>query len=130
MTIALGNEEWQMRQLVKLERSQPAVVRRALQRLFDEDEYLRWSVVVGAYLDTEISLARAAAMLQLHPLELRKQLIAQGIPLQLGPEDVADAQAEIDVCFAVYCLMRPNSVFSLLAASNMTNFGARWKRIP
>ena len=97
MTIALGNEEWQMRQLVKLERSQPAVVRRALQRLFDEDEYLRWSVVVGAYLDTEISLARAAAMLQLHPLELRKQLIAEGIPLQLGPEDVADAQAEIDV---------------------------------
>ena len=96
MTVAIGNEEWQMRQLVKLERSQPAVVRRALQRLFDEDELLRWSIVVGAYLDEEISLARAAAMLQLHPLELRRQFIVKGIPMRLGPEDAADAQAEID----------------------------------
>lgn len=96
MTVAVENEEWQMRQLVKLERSQPAVVRRALQRLFDEDESLRWSIVVGAYLDDEISLARAAAMLQLHPLELRRQFLVKGIPVRLGPEDVADAQAEID----------------------------------
>ncbi len=96
MTIAIEHENWQLRQLIKLDRSQPALIRRALNRLLEEDEPLRWSVVVGAYLDEEISLARAAAMLQLHPLELRKQFIAKGIPLRLGPEDIADAQAEVD----------------------------------
>jgi hypothetical protein len=29
-------------------------------------------------------------------LELREQFIAKGVPLLLGPEDEADAQAEID----------------------------------
>jgi predicted HTH domain antitoxin len=53
-------------------------------------------VVVSAYLDEEISLSRAAALLDLHPLELREQFIAKGVPLLLGPEDEADAQAEID----------------------------------
>lgn len=96
MPVVIANEEWQLRQLIKLERSQPSLVRRALNRIFEEDEPLRWSIVVGAYLDEEISLARAAAMLQLHPLELRRQFIVKGIPMRLGPEDAADAQAEID----------------------------------
>lgn len=96
MAVMLANEEWQLRQLIKLERSQPSLVRRALNRIFEEDESLRWSVVVGAYLDEEISLARAAAMLGLHPLELRKQFMTKGVPLLLGPVDSADAQAEID----------------------------------
>lgn len=96
MAISLPNENWQLRQLVKLERSQPAMIRRALDRLIEEDEALRWSVVVSAYLDEEISLARAASIMGMHPLELREQFIAKGIPLLLGPEDIADAQAEID----------------------------------
>ncbi|MBE2240097.1 MAG: UPF0175 family protein [Caldilineaceae bacterium] len=61
-----------------------------------EDEALRWSVVVSAYLDEEISLARAASLLDVHPLELREMFVAEGIPLLLGPEDGTDAQAEID----------------------------------
>jgi hypothetical protein len=40
--------------------------------------------VVGAYLDEEISLARAAAMLQLHPLELRRQFVVKGTPMRLA----------------------------------------------
>ncbi len=73
----------------------------ALNILLSEDEALRWSIVIGAYLDAEISLARAAAMLQLHPLELRQQLSVKGIPLHLGPENMADAQAEIDTIRSV-----------------------------
>lgn len=96
VAVMIANEEWQLRQLIKLERSQPSLVRRALNRLFEEDESLRWSVVVSAYLDEEISLARAAAILGLHPLELRKQFMLKGVPLMLGPENPADAQAEID----------------------------------
>jgi len=85
-----------LEQLIKLRRSQPQLVQRALQRLFDEDEELRWSVVVNAYLDEEISLARTAALLGLHPLELRERFVEKGIPLHLGPADRPDAQAEID----------------------------------
>ena len=94
-SIALG-EAWPLEQLIKLQRSQPALVGRALRRLLDEDQGLRWSVVISAYLDEEISLAYAASLLGLHPLELREQFIEKGVPLYLGPIDEADAQAEVD----------------------------------
>ena len=94
-SIALG-EAWPTQQLVKLQRSQPALVGRVLERLLDEDAGLRWSLVVSAYLDEEISLARTAALLGLHPLELRQRFIEKGVPLHLGPVDEADAQAEVD----------------------------------
>lgn len=96
MSVVLRNESWPLAQLVKLQRSQPALVQRALTRLLNEDESLRWSVVVSAYLDQEISLARAASLLDLHPLELREQLVQKGIPVYLGPATEADAQAEVD----------------------------------
>ena len=94
-SIALG-EAWPLQQLVKLQRSQPALVGRVLGRLLDEDAGLRWSLAVSAYLDEEISLARTAALLGLHPLELRQRFIEKGVPLHLGPVDEADAQAEVD----------------------------------
>ena len=64
--------------------------------MLNEDEGLRWSLVVSAYLDEEISLAYTAALLGLHPLELRQRFIEKGVPLHLGPVDEADAQAEVD----------------------------------
>lgn len=94
-TIAM-TEGWPLEQIIKLQRSQPAMVQRALQRLLDEDENLRWSVIISAYLDEEISLARAASLLGLYPLELRERFMEKGIPLRLGPVDEADAQAEVD----------------------------------
>lgn len=96
MEAALLAERWRLRQLVKLEQSQPAMVHHALEKLFAQDQALRWSLVVSAYLDEEISLSRAAELLDLHPLELREQFIEKGIPLLIGPEDEADAQAEAD----------------------------------
>jgi predicted HTH domain antitoxin len=90
------SESWPLEQLIKLQRSHPQLVQGALRRLLDENEELRWSVVVNTYLDEEISLARAAALLGMHPLELRERFAEKGIPLRLGPVDKADAQAEID----------------------------------
>ncbi len=89
-------ERWPLEQLVKLQRAQPSLVRRALQHLLDEDKELRWSIVVNAYLDEEISLARAASLLDLHALELRARFLEKGIPIKLGPVDKADAQAEVE----------------------------------
>lgn len=96
MSTAAFHESWPLRQLIKLEHAQPALVQRALQRLLAEDAALRWSLVVSAYLDEEVSLARAASLLGLHPLELREQFQIKGISLLLGPVDEADAQAEIE----------------------------------
>ena len=96
MASTLMTEGWPLDQLVKLQRSHPSLVQRALQRLLDEDEELRWSMVITAYLDEEISMARAASLLGLHSLELRERFIEKGIPLHLGPVDKADAQAEAD----------------------------------
>jgi predicted HTH domain antitoxin len=61
-----------------------------------EDKELRWSIVVNAYLDEEISLARAASLLELHAIELRARFLEKGIPIKLGPVDKADAQAEVE----------------------------------
>lgn len=94
-TIAIS-DSWSWEQLVKLHRTQPSIVQRAVQHILEEDEDLRWSVVINAYLDHEISLARAAYLLNLHPLELRDQFTKKGIPLYIGPEDKADAQSEVD----------------------------------
>ena len=94
-TIAI-TEDWPLEQLLKLQRSQPSLVQHALERLLEDNESLRWSMVVGAYLDEEISLARAASLLGLHPLELRERFIEKGVPLRLGPVDKADAQAEVE----------------------------------
>lgn len=96
MSVTVTYERWPLRQLTKLEQSQPALVQRAMQHLLEQDAVLRWSLVVSAYLDAEISLARAAALLGMHPLELRKRFVDKGIPLLLGAVDEADAQAEID----------------------------------
>jgi predicted HTH domain antitoxin len=93
-SIALG-EAWPLQQLVKLQHSQPALVDRVLRRLLNEDEGLRWSLVVSAYLDEEISLAHTAALLGLHPLELGQRFIGKGVPLHLAVGE-ADAQAEVD----------------------------------
>ncbi len=87
---------WPLEQLIKSQRSQPALVERALQRLLADDDELLRTIVVGAYRDEGVSLARAASLLGLHPLELREDFIEKGIPLRLGPADLADARAEIE----------------------------------
>lgn len=48
MEAALMPEGWRLRQLVKLEQSQPALVHHALEKLLAQDETLRWSLVVSA----------------------------------------------------------------------------------
>ena len=87
---------WQLEQLLKLQRTRPELVQRAMQEILAADEELRWSLVVSAYLDESISLGKAAELLEMHPIELRKIFLAKGIPLRLGPISKEEAQAEID----------------------------------
>jgi predicted HTH domain antitoxin len=88
--------DWRLEHLVKLQSVHPELVNRALEKMIAEDEELRWSLVVSAYLDEEISLAKAASLLNLHPVELRRIFLERGIPIYLGAETVEEAQAEVD----------------------------------
>lgn len=54
------------------------------------------SAVMRLYLNEEISLAKAAEMLDLSRYELMDHFERLGIPLRLGPETLEDAQEEID----------------------------------
>jgi predicted HTH domain antitoxin len=88
--------QWEVEQLFKLQRHQPLLVEQAVHRLVQEDASIRWSVVVGAYQDGQINLGKAAELLNLHELELRRRFVELGIPLRVGPADLAEARAEVE----------------------------------
>jgi predicted HTH domain antitoxin len=89
-------QEWEVEQLLKLRERQPDLIEPALRRLVEENEDIRWSVIVGAYQDRQINLGKAAALLGLTEVELRDRFIELGIPLRLGPADLAEARAEVE----------------------------------
>jgi predicted HTH domain antitoxin len=63
--------------------------------LVEENDEIHWSVVVGAYQDKQINLGKAAELLHVTELELRDRFIELGIPLRIGPADLAEARAEV-----------------------------------
>jgi len=98
-----------MEQLARLSQIRPDLVIPAVQRLLADDDELRWAVIVGAYLDRQISLGRAAEQLGIHELELRERFLQLGIPLRIGPDDEAEARAEIDVMRAWFSATQTES---------------------
>ena len=88
-------EQWQLTQVLKLSQQQPSLVGHALDDLFHEHTELWRAVVVGAYLDREINIGRAAELLGVSRAEIQKQFVAQGIPLRIGSQDLAEARAEV-----------------------------------
>ena len=61
-------QDWQIEQLLKLRERQPDLIEPALRRLIQENNEIRWSVVVGAYQDRQIILGKAAASLGMSEL--------------------------------------------------------------
>ncbi len=85
---------WEIDQFIKLQERQPRLIDQAIHRLLQENEDIRWSVVVGAYRDAQINLGKAAELLGMPELELRDRFIELGIPLRIGSADLAEARAE------------------------------------
>ncbi|MBM3135665.1 MAG: hypothetical protein FJZ89_10385, partial [Chloroflexi bacterium] len=73
MSLTTAVREWGLEQLARLRRTQPDLVDSAISQMMQEDERLRRSMVVSAYLDGKINLGKAAELLGLHELELREQ---------------------------------------------------------
>jgi predicted HTH domain antitoxin len=87
---------WEIDQLFKLRERQPDLLEPVVQRLVQENEDIRWSVVMGAYQDEQINLGKAAELLGLAEIELRQRFIELGVPLRVGPADLAEARAEVE----------------------------------
>jgi len=62
--------------------------------LHKEGAQAAWNLVVHAYLDGDISLGRAAALLGLSRFDLLGRLDRLGAPLRLGPVDENNAIAD------------------------------------
>ena len=90
-------ETWPLDQLIRLHQHRPDLVSAALHRLLAADAELQWAIVVGAYRDHQINLGKAAELLGMHELALRERFLQLGIPLRIGPADLAAARAEVAV---------------------------------
>ena len=87
---------WGLQQINKLSQQRPDLVNRAIQRLLESDEDLRWVIAVSAYQSGDISLAKAAELLGMHALALRASFVKLGIPLKIGPGTLEEAKAEVE----------------------------------
>lgn len=61
----------------------------------------RWNKVIAAYLDANINLGRAAALLDLSYHELDERFRRLDVPRRRGPDSIAEAQAEVDAAFSM-----------------------------
>jgi predicted HTH domain antitoxin len=82
-------------QLEKVHQLKPEEVERSLIERLSQDKGLWREIVTGAYLDGEVSLARAAELLGLLPLDLRQEFLKAGIAIRLGAQTIEEAQAEL-----------------------------------
>ena len=88
-------QNWAFSQLTKIRRFRPELVDEMVAEALARQTELQWLVVVGAYLDGEINLGKAAELLGMPRLDLQARFIMQGIPLRVGAENMEEAAAEI-----------------------------------
>lgn len=60
------------------------------------DVQAAWNLVIGAYMAGEVSLGRAAELLNLSRFELLERLNRLSMPLYLGPQSTEEAKAELE----------------------------------
>ncbi|CUU33947.1 MAG: UPF0175 family protein [Fimbriimonadales bacterium] len=87
---------WLHRQLERLAQTRPELIEPILQRALQEDAEFRWAVVVGAYLDEQINLGKAAELLGMPRVQRQQLFLEKGIPLRLGASTQEEAQAEVE----------------------------------
>jgi len=81
--------------MVKLWEVHPERISKILLTALKSDPDLHWAIVVGAYLDEHISLAKAAELLGTDQWSLAEEFQRRGIPIRRGSVDVDEAKAEV-----------------------------------
>jgi predicted HTH domain antitoxin len=85
-----------LRQLEKVAQIEPEKIKRLFDVFPKQFPELWRTVVIGAYLNDDINLSKAAELLGKHPIELRNDFIKQGIPIKIGTQSLEEAKAEIN----------------------------------
>ena len=80
----------------RLYKNSDAVIQDALRHLLRSRPNLRSQLAVYRYQHESLSLAKAAELAGVSWWQMRDILLEQGISPALGPETIADAQAEVD----------------------------------
>lgn len=93
-TIRGGVTMWYINQLERLHEIEPDTVDTAIKLLLEKEPILREKLITGAYIDGEINFGKAAELLGIHPVKLRKLFLSKGIPVRIGVESKEDAIAE------------------------------------
>ncbi len=72
-------------------------IRHALRDYFDDHEDARLAAAIHLYDSNEISLGKAARLAGVSRFDMPDLLREHGVGVKLGPQDMDEAQAEIDV---------------------------------
>jgi predicted HTH domain antitoxin len=75
--------------------SEEAVLEDALRHLLRARPDLRLKVAIYRYQHDEISLAKAAHLAGVSWQQMRDILLEHGVPVRLGPDSLAEAEAEV-----------------------------------
>ena len=89
-------EQWDQQLVLKAFQTYPELAARVLKQILAHEPELRWSLVINLYLDGEISLSKAAELLEMTAFDLRGRFNDLGIPIRSGPADKNDAIAEVE----------------------------------
>ena len=81
-----------LKQLERIAQVEPEAIERLLVLLPKQFPELWQAVVIGAYLDDEINLSKAAELLGKHNIELRRNFKKQGIPVKMGTRSLEEAE--------------------------------------
>lgn len=71
-------------------------IRHALRDYFDDNDDARLAAAIHLYENDEISLGKAARLAGVSRFDMPDILREHGVEVKLGPEDMEDAQREID----------------------------------
>ncbi|MFB6266923.1 MAG: UPF0175 family protein [Halodesulfurarchaeum sp.] len=71
-------------------------IRHVLREYFEEHRADRIAAAVSLYEHEQVTLGTAARLAGVNRFEMRDILREEGVELRFGPEDMADAQADIE----------------------------------
>ena len=86
---------WLLDETAKLWEVHPEHISQVLLTALKSDPDLHWAIVVGAYLNEQISLAKAAELLGTDQWSLAEEFQQRGIPIRRGSADIQEARAEV-----------------------------------
>jgi predicted HTH domain antitoxin len=86
---------WLLDEMAKLWEVHPERISKILLTALKSDPDLHWAIVVGAYLDEHISLAKAAELLGTDQWSLAEEFQQRGVPIRRGSADIEEVRAEV-----------------------------------